>query len=596
MNTVEAMDIVEAVKNAASMEDLKNIKKKQITKEDIVKANKEVCVKPKTTKEERFISEAGIKLFCGDWTCDDEGVYKFVPTNNKDGVKKIEASPIKIILTGQTIDVETGKVNYILSFISSRTKNKWKKLTVSPIILGSKNKILELSEAGIPVSETNAKHLVEYLADLIKLNYNYFPEVKTISHMGWFGNDFVPYQNNISFSGNGSQKEVWNAITEHGDFEKWRDKAYKYRHNKIVKAYMDSSIASVLIEKISGLCFVVNLWGNTGYGKTVALKLAASIWGDSDKIVKNAGSTMNGLISNAAFMNNMPAFIDETQTAFNLDKLIYQLTEGVEKTRLNKDATEKLTRRWCNVTLFTGERPATNNRSASGVANRVIELEVENDLFDDYAEVMETVQENYGHAGRKLVEYIQSIDTRELKKEYRDICSELQKYGSTGKQINSVAFIVLANRIVVRCIFQDEKPMTIEEASILMKSEDEISMPVKVYNDVISWVVSHHSYFDGTNEREVWGKEDKKYYYVIKSILNDYLEGRGTSFDAVKDEWDKKGYLERDCKGKYTISTRIDGRMTRCVKIMASEETDFETVSTGKVIPFNNVTPCNTQK
>ena len=43
---------------------------------------------------------------------------------------------------------------------------------------------------------------------------------------------------------------------------------------------MAASFASVLLEPLKVLPFVLHLWGTTGTGKTVALMVAMSIWGN----------------------------------------------------------------------------------------------------------------------------------------------------------------------------------------------------------------------------------------------------------------------------------------------------------------------------
>ena len=44
--------------------------------------------------------------------------------------------------------------------------------------------------------------------------------------------------------------------------------------------YLAASFASALLEPLGALPFIVNLWGETGKGKSVNLMLAASVWAE----------------------------------------------------------------------------------------------------------------------------------------------------------------------------------------------------------------------------------------------------------------------------------------------------------------------------
>lgn len=52
----------------------------------------------------------------------------------------------------------------------------------------------------------------------------------------------------------------------------------------------------------------MHLWGKSGTGKTVALIIAMSIWGNPaiGHLVKNLNSTNVGLERLSAFLNNLP--------------------------------------------------------------------------------------------------------------------------------------------------------------------------------------------------------------------------------------------------------------------------------------------------
>mgnify|MGYP002235619636 FL=1 len=204
---------------------------------------------------------------------------------------------------------------------------------------------------------------------------------------------------------------------------------------------MAASFASVLLEPLKVLPFVLHLWGTTGTGKTVALMVAMSIWGNPKMggLVKTMNMTKNAIMRNAAFLCSIPFAGDELQTIKdkwqgNFDQLIYQITEGVDRGRARAYGGVEDTKTWKNSFIFTGEEPITKVNSGGGSKNRVIEIAIDGPLIEDGHYVSSVVQEHYGYAGRKFVEYIQEMDLNRI-------------MDGTGKYLSSyVSWIQRINR------------------------------------------------------------------------------------------------------------------------------------------------------
>lgn len=90
------------------------------------------------------------------------------------------------MISGIIENIETGEYKYILSFSEYRNGNyKWKSVHVDPAVCSSKSKIIGLATLGIMVTEKTAVNLIEFLADLHRLNPDTIPLHKSISHLGW---------------------------------------------------------------------------------------------------------------------------------------------------------------------------------------------------------------------------------------------------------------------------------------------------------------------------------------------------------------------------------------------------------------------------
>ena len=133
---------------------------------------------------------------------------------------------------------------------------------------------------------------------------------------------------------------IFRNVREAGSFDAWKDLCGKLRANIPMRMMMAASFASVLLEPLKVLPFVLHVWGTTGTGKTVALMVAMSIWGNPKMggLVKTMNMTRNAIMRNAAFLCSIPFAGDELQTIKdkwqgNFDQLIYQITEGVDRGR-----------------------------------------------------------------------------------------------------------------------------------------------------------------------------------------------------------------------------------------------------------------------
>lgn len=187
----------------------------------------------------------------------------------------------------------------------------------------------------------------------------------------------------LIFDGDANYSTIYKAISQKGSFEKWLNTAVKCRSDSITAQIMlAASFASVLISKIGGLCFFVHLWGvESGTGKTVALMLAASVWGNPaiGQYVQTFNATQVGHEKTAAFLNNIPMCIDELQLSKDSrgrSKFdVYQLSQGVGRTRGTKTGGIDKPPTWLLCILTTGESPLTADNSGAGAINRVIDIE-----------------------------------------------------------------------------------------------------------------------------------------------------------------------------------------------------------------------------
>ena len=133
---------------------------------------------------------------------------------------------------------------------------------------------------------------------------------------------------------------------------------------------------------------------------------------------------------------NLPFAGDELQTIKekfgNYDKLIMQVTEGIDRGRMSYDKLNA-TRSWKNSFIFTGEEPCTQSGSGGGVINRVIEIECTVPVVENGIETVNIVTQNYGWAGFDFVNAVnRRADT--LRKDYDEFFQKIMDSTDTTEK------------------------------------------------------------------------------------------------------------------------------------------------------------------
>ena len=524
-----------------------------------------------------------LELDAGDWEATDDGVFK------RYGFNDVVACHHPIMPVERLVNIDTGEEKLKLAF---RKGKNWRTLIASKTILANASKVTELAGSGIAVTSQNAKAFIEYISDLENLNYDRIPEKKSIGRFGYIqGEGFSPFVDGLIFDGDANFRSLFQAVRSYGSEDKWRETAKEVRNmSATARIILAASFASVLLEPLNCLPFFVHLWGvDSGTGKTVALMVAASVWGDPavGAYVKTFDGTVVGQEKTAAFLNNLPLCLDELQLSkdsrgrSNFD--VYKLAQGVGRTRGNRAGGVDLTPTWRNCILTTGESPLTGQSAGAGAVNRVIDIECKASsvVIRDGMRISGAVKRNYGFAGRKFVEclykpgVIPSVDER-----YRELFRQLSEQDTTEKQAMAAAAIICADELACAWIFHDtERPLTVEQISEFLASKAAVSAGDRGYKYLCDWVAQNSNKLitrsDNPNA-EVLGSLDDLTgrAYIIRSVFERVLQDAGYSTPAMVSYLKEQGLIET--RGKHnTKGKRINGIPTECYcLILPAVDTD----------------------
>ena len=522
-----------------------------------------------------------MELFSGEYICDENGVFLMDKYGYENTICRHPLMPVE-----RLVNIDSGEERLKLAYKKGRV---WRSIIVEKSVIASSSSILQLAANGIMVNSENAKALSTYILEMEQLNYELIPEQKSVGRLGWVGtHGFSPYVDDLVFDGENNFKHIFNAVKSDGRRNAWLYAMHDLRKEKSPgRLFLAASFASAILEPCGLLPFFLHAWGGTEVGKTVGLMIAASVWAcpKLGEYVVTFNSTLVGQEMTASFLNSLPMCIDELQIQSSagirdFDRIIYQLTEGVGRTRGAKTGGLQKMNTWKNCIITNGEHPISNANSGGGAVNRVIEFECDEKVYSDLVGICAVIQSNYGFAGREFVEYLQTDGAFDrvnaLQKEYY---RELLKSDSTDKQAASASAILAADHIATELIFKDGNNLTVADLEKIMTKKKEVNVNNRALEFVYELVERNPNRFKandfGEYQGEVWGKQEVDCIYIIKSVFDREMGNGGFNSTAFL-AWAKRNDVIITDNGKRTKKARITGSATNCVCIKKNLN-EFET-------------------
>lgn len=525
-------------------------------------------------------TDAPLQLNCGKWIANDLGVVLNDVTAHGIPITAT-ACPHPILPVERYINIDTDTEKVKLAFFKD---GRWREITVDCGMIFNKNSISQLADRGVLVTSESAKDLVRYLSDVISLNAQEIPLYKSIGRLGWIDGDFIPYNHSVKYDGDIDFKSVYDNVRECGEFDKWLEHVKELRKDINIRLVLAASFASPLIEVVGALPFILHLWGTTGFGKTVSLMVASSVWGNPEMgcLTRTMNMTANAMARTSCFLYNIPFCADELQQIKvnwgTYDSLVMYLTEGIDRGRAKAKGGVEATKTWRNSFIFTGEEPITKCASGGGVKNRVIEVECENKIIQDGNHTANLVKANYGHAGKAFIAYLSRLietDKQSIIDEYKTLFKGiLEATDTTDKQALSMALMLLADKIACECIFNDD-PLTVDHIKHYVVSEKSVRIEDRSYDELVSLISRNVNKFSEFSA-DAWGKISDNVAIMNKQVLEQELNKIGFDFGSVKKGWDKNGYIIKNSAGRYIHQTRVNGIKGNYIKIQLPDDTEFK--------------------
>ncbi|MBQ3442680.1 MAG: DUF927 domain-containing protein [Selenomonadaceae bacterium] len=529
-----------------------------------------------------------------------------------DGEKIITVCRRPIIIAGKTFSVEEKTYKVILSYMNS--SGKWKTLpATSAAVIANKSKIIDLAELGLPVTSSNATHLVDFLDAFNAQNEKICNMTYTVPRCGWYRfNDtdfFIDPRRECIMTDDDkkvnvrvdSQSQFANSLKQRGSIKVWK-RAYELaKKSPVARIILAASIASILLKILGERNFLLYIHAPTRAGKTTALYLGASAIGN-DKMIRSFDATKNGLAGAAADVNDYAFLVDEKQVADNrlkeaFDNLVYALANGLGRTKLNKDSTLRKLADWRTIVIMTGETQLLADNVTGGANTRLLSIAAPKEILspDDCKTIRDIIKDHHGLAFPLIIDKILELGKEKLCAIYEDIVETFVKANPNllNEYCRYMAVIVLADALLCTALANDESKDTQENFALLLDdaklcakeifklipTTTEISDTARERDFVLGFIAQNQNRFIGGSVAlekilTVCGQFTDEYIYITVAALKKACDEEGFDYRKLATDLVAAGFfvpsnkVEKGYKTQQAfVQKKIGKANTRCYRI-----------------------------
>lgn len=278
-------------------------------------------------------------------------------------------------------------------------------------VVAQTRRIVDLSGNGLPVTSENARGVVRWLHELEHANE--LPRATVARRAGWVMGRHLNRAVDMSLDEGSGSARLLSGLEARGEADESADFVRRVLERHPMAACMcAASLAAALLEPLRLRGFALHLWGDSRGGKTAALKLALSLWGDPIRLMGSWSATSNAIEAHAATLCDLPTALDELQAAKSVEHVaqtIYALANGVGRARATMTGELGAQRQWRTVTLTTGEMPLLPEDAHDGARTRTIDIHAAPFAGEgagvDAAMAHDVSERAYGHLGPLFAEW-----------------------------------------------------------------------------------------------------------------------------------------------------------------------------------------------
>ncbi|MFZ5786327.1 MAG: DUF927 domain-containing protein [Acidobacteriota bacterium] len=450
-----------------------------------------------------------------------------------------------------------------------------------------------LAPLAVPITDSNKRAFVNYFAAFEEVNRERFAEVRLVHRLGWHGDRFVLDEApdlRIVPNADG-EREILKAIGVAGGEEQSLRAIDLIRDCPTAIMAILASLAAPWLRHVDVGSFGVHLFGDTTGGKTTALELAASMWGnphpEGNGLIGTFNTTVVGLEQRAAFLCDMPTLIDEVKQAAGneaLMKIVYELCGGIGRSRGAKEGGSRRTPTWRTIMLSTGEAALTSSTSYGGPGARVIELYGQPLSSGQLAITLEKIiRTNYGHLGRAMVDVACYPDAITLfkatyKREQERLAQELP--GALASRMAKLGAVLIATgevfqqELIPRHSALGQAPVNVRRIvteAMAASLADILPYAEMALDKLRSWVAANRIAFTEKSRTRAGAFFPQGVFFFPTELERICLRDLGLDYDRVLKDFSARGWFKRNEKGKRQCRRRVEGKLEHGYLINALE-------------------------
>lgn len=302
------------------------------------------------------------------------------PANIGFRFKAFICSPIEVI--AMVRDVRSGNWGRLLQWHDADgVLHKWA-MPMSLLQADAKEYRRELAIFGLNITTDNKRR--SYLDTYIQ-DYPVYKRGLCVDKLGWHDEQYI--LPDVSLGNDDSQLIVYQSanamnstLAQKGDLTQWREQLCKPLVEQSRLAFsIACAFAGQLLEPLGYDGGGFHIVGSSSMGKSVSLKVAASVWGNPDKYVKTWRQTDNALEGTACEHNDSFLGLDEISECDPkiIGKTSYMLANGQGKGRSTTSGHNRKSLTWRLMFLSNGENTIQQHMAQAGQkTNAGIEIRI----------------------------------------------------------------------------------------------------------------------------------------------------------------------------------------------------------------------------
>lgn len=294
--------------------------------------------------------------------------------------------------------------------------------TVTRYQISDARSIVKLSNSGLGITSNSASDMVQYMADMLAEHEGKIPRANLVAKRGWHriqDDDVYVLNNNTIIQPTGADHIVRftggnpvlsQGIRKRGELSEWielmQDISDRPDWMFAVACAFFAPIKAKVLPSIGNP--IIEIYGKSSQGKTIALQLASGVWGATAE--RGGGryyQTWNGTLYSVELMvadyRHMLACVDEASAQAKRDsiaQLIYGFSGGSSRTQGKADGQLRQPVLFDSILFTTSEISLLDSVAQSGTVGRFVSMEAfGTSTYDHAVSIKRRAEAIYGHGG-----------------------------------------------------------------------------------------------------------------------------------------------------------------------------------------------------